>query len=380
VRCALEQLPDGIDRVVIVYGDGPLLRPGTLRRLLDAQGDDDLALLTTRAPDPTGYGRILRDEDGSVVGIREQRDCTEAERAIDEINPGAYAIRTAFLRDALGRLTSGNAQGELYLTDVVAMAAEAGRVRDVAGDLDELRGVNDRLDLAACEAELRRRIARAWAKKGVGIQDLDAVYIDADCELEPDAYLAAGVHLRGRCVVREGARIDVGCVLRDVEVAARAELLPYTVATESRIGPRAHVGPFAHLRTATDLGPESKVGNFSETKKTRLGARSKVNHLAYVGDGVIGEDVNIGAGTIFCNYDGAEKHTTTVEDGVFIGSDSQLVAPVRVGKGAYVGSGTTVTRDVPEDALAVSRTTQKNIEGYAARKRARRHKAPGDEP
>ncbi|MBC7173314.1 MAG: bifunctional N-acetylglucosamine-1-phosphate uridyltransferase/glucosamine-1-phosphate acetyltransferase, partial [Polyangiaceae bacterium] len=175
----------------------------------------------------------------------------------------------------------------------------------------------------------------------------------------------------GRCIVRSGARIDVGCVLTDVEVGERAELLPYTVASRSRIGSDSHAGPFTHLRAETDLGPGSKVGNFSETKKTRIGARSKVNHLSYVGDGEIGEDVNIGAGTIFCNYDGVKKHTTTIEDGAFIGSDSQLVAPVRIGKGAYVASGTTVTRDVPDDGLAISRAPQKNKEGYSSKMRAR---------
>jgi bifunctional UDP-N-acetylglucosamine pyrophosphorylase/glucosamine-1-phosphate N-acetyltransferase len=207
---------------------------------------------------------------------------------------------------------------------------------------------------------------------------LDSVYVDAECQIEPGASLGANVHLRGQCIVRSGARIDVGCVLTNVVVDQDAVLLPYSVATDSIIGEGAQVGPFSHLRPKTELGARSKVGNFSETKKTQLGEGSKVNHLSYVGDGLIGRNVNIGAGTIFCNYDGEQKHTTVLEDGVFIGSDTQLIAPVTVKKGAYVASGTTVTRDVPEDALALSRAKQENKEGYAARLRARlrRKKSP----
>ncbi len=375
VRCAMEAVPETAERVVILYGDCPLVRAETLRRLLDAQEGAPLALLTSTIDDPTGYGRILRDASGKVTAIREQKDCSPEERAIREVNPGVYAVSAPFLRRALAGLTTANAQGELYLTDVVARAASEGAVRDVAGAIDELRGVNDRLELAEQSARMRARIAAAWAKAGVGIEDPATAYIDADVVLEPDASIAPSVHLRGRCVVRKGARVDVGAVLTDVEVDEGAEVLPYTVAAKSRIGRGAHVGPFTHLRPETELGPDSKVGNFSETKKTRIGARSKVNHLAYVGDGVLGEDVNVGAGTIFCNYDGVRKHTTTIDDGAFIGSDSQLVAPVRVGKGAYVASGTTVTRDVPDDGLAISRTPQQNKEGMASRMRARQRAA-----
>lgn len=214
-------------------------------------------------------------------------------------------------------------------------------------------------------------MAEELARSGVGVLDLDTLYVDVDCQVEAGAVLGANVHLRGRCVIRAGAEIDVGCVLTDVVVERDAKVLPYTVATSSRIGEGAQVGPFSHLRPQTELGPRSKVGNFSETKKTTLGEGSKVNHLSYVGDGVIGKGVNIGAGTIFCNYDGEQKHATVLEDGVFIGSDTQLIAPVTVKKGAYVASGTTVTQDVPEDALAISRPKQQNKEGYAARLRAR---------
>jgi bifunctional UDP-N-acetylglucosamine pyrophosphorylase / glucosamine-1-phosphate N-acetyltransferase len=371
VRHGLEAVPDGASRVLILYGDTPLLTAGTLGALVEAAKNSSgpLALLTTTLPDPTGYGRILRDGHGNIAGIREQRDASEAERAITEVNPGIYAVEAAFLRTAIGQLTPDNAQGELYLTDVVAMAATGGGVVGVARPMDELRGVNDRHELAVAEAALRVRVASDLARSGVTVRDPGTTFIDADAEVGADAILEPGVHLRGRCRIGPGARVDVGSVLTEVEVAEGAHVKPYTVATSSRIGASAQVGPFAHLRPGTELGPDARVGNFVETKNTRMGKGSKANHLAYVGDGEIGEGVNIGAGTIFCNYDGFQKNLTVLEDGVFIGSDSQLIAPVRVGKGAYVASGTTVNQDVPADALAISRTRQQNKAGYAARLR-----------
>ncbi len=373
VRCALGARPDLDGRAVVLYGDCPLIPPELIRRLVtrSASAGAACALVTARLADPAGYGRIVRNQAGGVRRIVEDRDCSPAERAISEVNPGLYVFEVGFLRDAIVRLNSDNAQGELYLTDVVELAASTGDVVDIEGDMRELSGVNDRRELALAAAAKRREIAEALARSGVGIVDLDNVYVDADCEVEPGAMLGPNVHLRGRCIVRAGAHIDVGCVLTDVVVDKDANVLPYTVAVDSTIGEGAQVGPFSHLRPHSVLGPRSKVGNFSETKKTTLGEGSKVNHLSYVGDGVIGKRVNIGAGTIFCNYDGEQKHTTILEDDVFIGSDSQLVAPVTVKRGAYVASGTTVTRDVPEDALAVARTKQENKEGYAARMRAR---------
>lgn len=371
VRCAMEADASLDGRVVVLYGDCPLIPPTLLGRLVDRSTQADVGLVTASLEDPSGYGRIVRNEAGDVEKIVEDRDCSADERAISEVNPGLYAFEAGFLRTAIAQLTPDNAQGQLYLTDVVELAAHASEVVDVPGDMNLLTGVNTHHDLAIAAATRRRTMADALAKSGVAVTDLDALYIDADCEIEPGARLGANVHLRGRCLVRAGAEIDVGCVLTNVVVDKDAQVLPYSVATDSVIGEAASVGPFSHLRPHTELGPKSKVGNFSETKKTKVGKGSKVNHLSYVGDGVIGEDVNIGAGTIFCNYDGYQKHTTVLEDGVFIGSDSQLVAPVTVKKGAYVASGTTVTRDVPEDALAVARTKQENKEGYAARLRAR---------
>lgn len=367
VACAMEALEGRAGSVLVTYGDCPLVRSETLAELIDAGDKERCALVTAHLDDPTGYGRIIRDR-YRVSRIVEQADCDESQAAISEVNPGLYCFDLGFLRDALKALRSDNAQGELYLTDVVGAA---GSVADVLGDMTELRGINDRAQLAECAQSMRLRIATQLAREGVGITDLANTFIDADCVVEPDAVLEPGVHLRGRCRVASGARIDVGCVLEDVSVAAGAYLQPYTVARESSVGERAQVGPFAHLRPETELGEDSKVGNFCETKKTRVGKGSKVNHLAYVGDGIIGEEVNVGAGVIFCNYDGKKKHTTVLEDGVFVGSDSQLIAPLTIGKGAYVASGTTVTRDVPADALAISRTRQQNKEGYASRLKGR---------
>jgi bifunctional UDP-N-acetylglucosamine pyrophosphorylase/glucosamine-1-phosphate N-acetyltransferase len=376
VRCAIEAHRDLVGRTAVLYGDCPLLPAALLRDLVHrtTEAGAYCGLVTASLADPTGYGRIVRNPAGDVARIVEDRDCSAAERAIHEVNPGLYAFETDFLREGIQQLDMDNAQGELYLTDVVELAAKRGKVINIEGDMSELTGINDRRELALAAATRRRAIAEELARKGVGVVDLDTLYVDAECEIEPGAMLGANVHLRGHCIVRAGAQIDVGCVLIDVVVEKDANVLPYTVATDSTIGEAAQVGPFSHLRPQSKLGPRSKVGNFSETKKTTLGEGSKVNHLSYVGDGVIGRGVNIGAGTIFCNYDGEQKHTTILEDDVFIGSDSQLIAPVTVKKGAYVASGTTVTRDVPEDALAVARTKQENKEGYAARMRARLRK------
>lgn len=370
VQCAMSALRETAGDVVILCGDVPLLEAAAIGRLLEARAADPVAkvaFLTAELPDPTGYGRILRSESGRVLGIREHKDASARERDIKEWNAGVYAVDGSFLRQALGQLKTENAQGELYLTDVVAMASTDGGAHGILWPAESVMGVNDRAQLAEAERILRQRIATGLARSGVTLRDLSNVFIEADVVVEPDATLEAGVHLRGKTIVRSGARIDVGAVLTDVEVESGAYLKPYTVAEKSKIGPRAQIGPFSHLRPETDLGEDTHIGNFVETKKTRMGKGSKANHLAYLGDGQIGEGVNVGAGTIFCNYDGFRKHTTVLEDGAFIGSDSQLVAPITIGKGAYVGTGTTVTRNVPADALAISRTKQENKEGYASR-------------
>ncbi|MGE0788245.1 MAG: bifunctional UDP-N-acetylglucosamine diphosphorylase/glucosamine-1-phosphate N-acetyltransferase GlmU [Sandaracinaceae bacterium] len=370
-QCGLPALEGYEGDVVILYGDVPAIEPEAITKMVEARGDRPLAMLTCTVDDPTGYGRMVRGPDGAIAAIVEHKDATEAERAIREINPGVYVAQSSFLRDALAALRKDNAQGELYLTDVVSAAVKGGGTATVPWRLESLLGVNDRAQLAEADRRVRRRIAVRHAKAGVTIRDLDRVDIEADVTIGKDAVIEPNVTLRGATSIGERARIDVGCVLTDVQVDADAELLPYTVASESHVGEKASTGPFSHLRPGSDMGPESKIGNFVEMKETVLGKGSKANHLAYLGDGIVEGGVNIGAGTIFCNYDGFSKHTTVLEEGCFIGSDSQLVAPIRVGKGAYVATGTTVTLDVPADALAVGRAKQSNKEGYAARLRAR---------
>ena len=369
VRAALPALGTRVTSVLVLYGDTPLVRAETLRSLcaLRAARHCRLGMLTCLADDPHGYGRILRNQDGAVVGVREDRDASTAERAVREVNPGMYCSTVEFLARTIAGLRADNAQGELYLTDIVAAAA--GDVAALEADAGELVGVNDRAQLAAVEDALHARIARGWANAGATIRTgarIDAnVVLGADCTIEP------GVVLRGRTRVASGARIDVGCVLEDTDVGERAWLKPYSVATGARIGADARIGPFAHLRPKTDVGDEAHVGNFVETKATRLARGAKANHLAYLGDGDIGEGANIGAGTIFCNYDGFAKNPTVIGARAFVGSDSQLVAPVTVGEGAYVATGTTVTKDVPPDALAIGRLPQENKLGYASRLRSR---------
>jgi len=369
--CAMPALQDHEGTIVVLAGDTPLLPAAAIAALVKARGARKLAMLTSTLDDATGYGRVLRDTNGHVIGVREQKDASEAERAIREWNTGVYAIESVFMRAQLPTLKTNNAQGELYLTDLVELAARDGGATTSTWQADDVAGVNDRAQLADVERVMRRRIAVAFGRSGVTIRDPETAYIDATVTIEPDATIEPNVHLRGATKIGAGVRIDTGSVLTDVVVAARAVLKPYTIGDKSHIGMGAQIGPFSHLRPESVLAEDTHIGNFVETKKTRMGKGSKANHLAYLGDGVIGEGVNVGAGTIFCNYDGYAKHTTTLEDGVFIGSDTQLVAPVRVGKNANVAAGTTVTMDVPADALAISRTKQSNKEGVAAKLRAR---------
>jgi len=340
-------------------------------RPLDEQGSPAALSLATCLPDdPTGYGRVLR-KGGKVVEIREQRDLRhEDERAVREINAGIYAAHVALVREALSTLVPNNAQGELYLTDVVAFASSAGEgISTVELAANVLAGVNDREQLAEVERTMAERIVCTWRRAGVTIRD--GARVEAAVILEPDVIVESGAVLRGVTRIGRGATVDVGCVLTNVIVGEGAIVKPYSVAADSRIGARAQVGPFAHLRPDSDIGEEAHIGNFVEAKKTTMGRGAKANHLAYLGNGIIGEGANIGAGTIFCNYDGFQKHVTVIESGAFIGSDSQIVAPVTVGANAYVATGTTVTKDVPPDALAISRVKQENKEGYAARLRTR---------
>jgi bifunctional UDP-N-acetylglucosamine pyrophosphorylase/glucosamine-1-phosphate N-acetyltransferase len=373
-RVGLEAVSAAMARAILFYGDVPLLAGDDLRavaRALDAQAGAVLALATCTLDDPTGYGRVLRDGQGRVVEIREQKDLrTNSERAVREINPGIYAAPVSFLREAVAGLSPNNAQGELYLTDIVAYASSSSRqIVACPSRAEVLVGVNDRQQLMEAEEAMYARIARAWRIAGVTVHH--GARIEDGVELAPDAVVERGAVLRGTTRIGSRAAVGIGCVLTNVTVADEAVILPYSVLTDSAVGARAQVGPFSHLRPESDIGEEAHVGNFVETKKTRLAKGAKANHLSYLGDGVIGERANIGAGTIFCNYDGFMKHTTTIGAGAFVGSDSQLVAPVHVGDGAYIATGTTVTRDVPPNALALSRVKQENKEGYADKLKAR---------
>ncbi|HJZ84618.1 MAG TPA: bifunctional UDP-N-acetylglucosamine diphosphorylase/glucosamine-1-phosphate N-acetyltransferase GlmU [Polyangia bacterium] len=358
--------------ILIIYADVPLLTADTLRRLCAGWRPGGLALVTARPTDPHGYGRIVRTPDGLVARIVEEKDATPAERRIAEINAGIYCVDAALLREALERVGRKNAQREFYLTDLAEMAAQRGRVEVVEADADEVAGINDRAQLAACEARLHGQLARALMTGGVTIRDPARVRIDLGVTVGADTEIGPGVELRGGTRIGSGCRIEAGSILSAATVGDGVHIRPYCVLAQCTVGPGAVVGPFAHLRPGTELAEGVHIGNFVETKKARLGKGSKANHLTYLGDAELGAGVNVGAGTITCNYDGVAKQKTVIEDGVFIGSDTQLVAPVTVGAGAYIGAGTTVTRPVPPRALAISRAPQKNIEGYATRKQGKR--------
>ncbi|MDP3274321.1 MAG: bifunctional UDP-N-acetylglucosamine diphosphorylase/glucosamine-1-phosphate N-acetyltransferase GlmU [Deltaproteobacteria bacterium] len=381
VRAAIPMIPYSSTEVLITYGDCPLVPTSLLKQLLDerAQSVARVSVATAEISDPTGYGRIVRDVRGHVTAIREHKDCTPAEREITLINAGLYAMDRAFLERGLAAVSSDNAQGEFYLTDLVAMAAReserasagAGCI-EVRGRANLLRGINDRVELADAEVSMLEIIHDRWRRAGNTIAR--GARIECDVVLEGDVTVAQGAVLRGKTVVRTGSVVDVGCILEDAIVDVNVLLKPYSIVVQSEVGARAQIGPFAHVRPASVIGEDAHVGNFVELKKTRMGRGAKANHLAYLGDGVIGERANIGAGTIFCNYDGFQKHTTTIGEGAFVGSNSSLVAPVTIGDDAYVGSGSVVTRDVPSGALAVGRARQEIKEGYVARIRALKKK------
>jgi bifunctional UDP-N-acetylglucosamine pyrophosphorylase / glucosamine-1-phosphate N-acetyltransferase len=368
VLCAEDALRGFEGEVLILAADVPLIRAETLQKLVRAKDDADVALLTCRARQPQGYGRVVRDADGKVARVVEEKDASPAERNLDEVNASIYLADSAFLFRALHGVGRGNAQSEYYLTDIVAK----GRAVAVETEETEVSGVNDRAQLAASAAHMRERRNAQLMKDGVTLIDPAITYVDEGVEVGRDTVLEPLVSLRGKTRVGRGARIGQGCVIVDTEIADGAQILPYSHLTESRIGAGATVGPFARLRPGAQLAEQAHVGNFVELKKTLLGKGSKANHLTYLGDTVVGEGCNIGAGTITCNYDGKSKHLTTIEDGAFIGSDTQLIAPVTVHKDAYVGTGTTVREDVPAGALAVSAGKQRNIEGWVAKKALRK--------
>ena len=372
VRVAAEAgVLDDIETVVVLPGDAPLLTSSALRSLLDAHGEHDVTLLTTTLADPTGYGRVVRS-DGRVARIVEERDASSDERTVREVNTSMYVFRREALVAELGNLTTHNDQGEEYLTDVVAPLAAGKRgATTFSVPAHIVVGVNDRAQLADAAALLRRRILDGHMRNGVTVIDPVTTYVEADVAIEADATVLPGTHLEGATTIARGATVGPNCRLVDTAVGAEATVT-YAVALGAQIGPRVSVGPFAYLRPGARLEAGAKAGTYVEIKNSTVGEGSKVPHLAYIGDASIGRNVNIGAGTITCNYDGFDKHRTTIEDDVFIGSDTMLVAPVTIGRGAVTGAGSAITTDVPADALAVERAEQHNVEGWAERRRSQK--------
>jgi bifunctional UDP-N-acetylglucosamine pyrophosphorylase/glucosamine-1-phosphate N-acetyltransferase len=362
---AMPGIPDG-HLVLVLYGDVPLLGADTLRELLATAGRDALALLTVELDDPSGYGRIVRNDRKGVRRIVEQRDATARELKIRECNSGVLAAPAALLRKWLGKLGNRNSQREYYLTDVIAMAVkDKVQVRPLlATDPLEVLGVNDRLQLATLEAACRARNARALMQAGVTVIDPARIDLRGSIECGMDVVLDANVVLEGPVVLGDGVRVGANSVISNARIGAGTNIKPNSIIENAEIGPRCEIGPFARIRPGSELAEGAHVGNFVELKKTRLGRGSKANHLTYLGDTVVGERVNVGAGTVTCNYDGANKSVTEIGDGAFIGSGSMLVAPVRVGAGATIGAGSTITHDAPDGELTVGRARQKTVPGW----------------
>lgn len=354
------------ETVVILYGDVPLTRTETLQELLTAAESTDLALLTVTLPDPTGYGRIVRTADHKVVGIVEQKDANPEQLAITEVNTGMMAVQGAALKRWLAKLSNNNAQGEYYLTDIVAMAAAEGVNIATAHPqaIAEVEGANNRVQLAALERAYQTRQAEQLMLNGATLMDPARVDVRGEVIIANDVVVDVNVIFEGRVELGEGVVIESNCVLRNCKIGAGSRVKANSVIEEAVLAENCAVGPYARLRPGADLAAGVQIGNFVEIKKTRMGKGSKASHLTYLGDAEIGADVNIGAGTITCNYDGVNKFVTQIDDGAFVGSNSSLVAPVRIGKNATVGAGSTVTKNVDDEELAVARGKQRNITGW----------------
>jgi bifunctional UDP-N-acetylglucosamine pyrophosphorylase/glucosamine-1-phosphate N-acetyltransferase len=366
-HAVLQALPqiDPTTPTLVLYGDVPLIRLATLRRLVEAAGEDKLALLTAHLADPHGYGRIVRVHN-QVTRIVEEKDADDAERAIREINTGILVAPGAALVRWLPQLGNRNAQGEYYLTDIVALAVAEGMevVTAHPGANWETDGVNSKSQLARLERIHQRNLAEALMNDGVTLADPDRIDVRGSLACERDVCIDVGCVFEGEVKLGAGVTVSAHCVLKDCRIEAGARILPFCHIDGATVGAQCIVGPYARLRPGAALAEDVHIGNFVEVKNSAIAAHSKANHLAYIGDATVGSRVNVGAGTITCNYDGANKHRTVIEDDVFIGSDTQLVAPVTVGKGATLGAGTTLTKDAPPDALTVSRPKQISVTGW----------------
>lgn len=373
VACALDSLSGFRGTVLILCGDTPLLRTETLTNMLEYHRDNKAAItvLTALMDDPYGYGRIVRDASGHVTRIVEQKDADPEEQEIREINSGIYCMDSDFLFNNIRNISNNNAQGEYYLTDLLSIAVAKGLscLAVSTADADEIMGVNDRAQLAEAGRVLRRRINRMHMLNGVTIIDPEATYIDHGVTIGADTIIHPGCTIGGASVIGSGCDIEQNVSISGCSIGDDCHIKASSVLEDSELGEDVAVGPMAHLRPGSKLGSRVKIGNFVETKKITMGEGSKASHLTYLGDAEIGREVNIGCGTITCNYDGVNKHKTIIGDDVFIGSDVQLVAPVSVGRNSLVAAGTTVTTDVPPDSLAIARTPQVNKEGWRLRKK-----------
>jgi bifunctional UDP-N-acetylglucosamine pyrophosphorylase/glucosamine-1-phosphate N-acetyltransferase len=372
-RLALEAAADLEGTVLVMHGDTPLFTTETLQAVLarHAESRADATMLTAVMPDPSNYGRVTRDADGHVTGIVEDRDADDRVKQITEICTGVYAFDAAVLRDTLERIARDNVQQEEYLTDVIGLLVAANKIVSsvVADDWRETLGVNDRVQLADARRHMRDRIVAHWMLEGVTVTDPQTTWMGVGVRLEPDVTIHQNTQLHGATTIRSGAIVGPDCTLTNTIVESGASVIK-SHCDGAEVGPEASVGPYSFLRPGTRLGPRAKVGAFVETKKADIGEDSKVPHLTYVGDATIGTGANIGAGTVFVNYDGVDKHHTTVGDAAFVGSGSMLVAPREIGPGAYVAAGSAVTEDVPPGAMAIGRARQRNVLGWVLRRRA----------
>lgn len=373
VSQCLDMLADFDGTVLVLSGDVPNLKPETVRNLARSRikADSDISILTGYLEDPSGYGRIIRGYDGIILEIREQRDLSEDQENINEVNLGIYAFNAAFLTRELPNLSNDNAQGEYYLTDLARSAAQSGNgaVSHTAGDHSEALGINTLGELSEMEMMMNREYLEKLMDSGVRIVDLDRTWIDDTVSIEPDTVIHPTAFLYGRTKIGADSVIGPGAVITDSNIGRKVVIKPYCVITGSTIDDGAEVGPFAHMRPGSEIRRSGKIGNFVETKKAIIGEGSKVSHLTYIGDAELGRDVNIGAGCVTCNYDGFNKFRTIIEDGVFVGSGTMMVAPITLGKGSLVAAGSTLTNDVPPDALAIARSQQSAKEGWAAARR-----------
>jgi bifunctional UDP-N-acetylglucosamine pyrophosphorylase/glucosamine-1-phosphate N-acetyltransferase len=371
--CGRKELERAAPRLLVLYGDTPLLAPDTLRRFLDFHASSNCvaSVLTAEMEDPAGYGRIIRAPGGAVAAIVEHKSASPAQLQIREINTGIYCFQTKELFAALGRVIPDPITKEYYLTDVIGLLTQAGhRVAAFrAPDPSEVVGINNRAELARVDSLLRLRKARKLMLSGVTIHFPETARIDPDVAVGPDSEIEPGVSLLGRTRIGKNCRIGAWSVITDSELAGNVTIRPSCVITESKVAEGASVGPFAHLRPGADIGPQARIGDFVEVKKSRIGRGSRALHLAYIGDAVIGKNVNVSAGTITVNYDGVNKHQTIVEDNAFVGSGSNLIAPVRVGRNAFVAAGSTITDEVPANALAIARSRQTNKPGWVKKRR-----------